>query len=39
MPTAIVIPAYDEARTIRGIAERSLRQWASTDIVDLSRHA
>jgi glycosyltransferase involved in cell wall biosynthesis len=34
MPAAIVIPAYDEARTIRGIAERSLRQCALVIVVD-----
>jgi glycosyltransferase involved in cell wall biosynthesis len=34
MPAAIVIPAYQEVRTIRGIAERSLRQCALVIIVD-----
>ena len=34
MPSAIVIPAYNEARTIRGIAERSLRQCALVIVVD-----
>lgn len=34
MPAAIVIPAYNEARTIRGIAERSLRQCALVIVVD-----
>jgi len=34
MPAAIVIPAFDEARTIRGIAERSLRQCALVIVVD-----
>ena len=34
MPAAIVIPAYNEARTIRAIAERSLRQCAQVIVVD-----
>ena len=34
MPAAIVIPAYDEMRTIRAIAERSLRQSALVIVVD-----
>lgn len=34
MGLAIVIPAYNEARTIRGIAEQSLRQTDSVIIVD-----
>jgi len=34
MPAAIVIPAYDERRTIRDIAERSLRQCALVIVVD-----
>ena len=34
MPAAIVIPAYNEARTIRAIAERSLRQCARVIVVD-----
>jgi glycosyltransferase involved in cell wall biosynthesis len=34
MLSAIVIPAYDEARTIRGIAERSLRQSPLVIVVD-----
>jgi len=34
MDLAIVIPAYNEARTIRGIAEEALRQAACVIIVD-----
>jgi glycosyltransferase involved in cell wall biosynthesis len=34
MDLAIVIPAYNEARTIRGIAEQALRQTDSVIIVD-----
>ncbi len=34
MPAAIVIPAFNEARTIRAIAERSLRQCALVIVVD-----
>ncbi len=34
MPAAIVIPAYEEVRTIRGIVERSLRQCALVIVVD-----
>jgi glycosyltransferase involved in cell wall biosynthesis len=34
MPAAIVIPAFDEVRTIRDIAERSLRQCALVIVVD-----
>ena len=34
MPAAIVIPAYQEVRTIRGIVERSLRQCALVIVVD-----
>ncbi len=34
MPAAIVIPAYNEAHTIRAIAERSLRQCAQVIVVD-----
>ena len=34
MPAAIVIPAYDEATTIRDIALRSLRQCALVIVVD-----
>jgi glycosyltransferase involved in cell wall biosynthesis len=34
MPAAIVIPAYNEAATIRGLVERSLRQCALVIVVD-----
>ena len=34
MSAAIVIPAYNEARTIRGIAERSLQQCAQVIVID-----
>jgi glycosyltransferase involved in cell wall biosynthesis len=34
MPAAIVIPAYNEARTIRAIAERALRQCPLVIVVD-----
>ena len=34
MQAAIVIPAYNEARTIRGLVERSLRQCAQVIVVD-----
>lgn len=34
MPAAIIIPAYNEVRTIRALAERSLRQCALVIVVD-----